>query len=308
MKDLVTKRKHASFEMVGVTHHCSSIVTKALVLKKEYPGAFISPCSIGMYNFVKALCDLGTSINLIPLAIFNKLGLGTPQPTTMRLLMVDRTVKKLLGILYDVIVRVDRFIFPSDFVILDCEVDFEVSIILGRPFLAMGRAPVDVERDDLKFRMNDEEITFYICKSMEQPVDMSVVSVINTIDEATETTVDHEHLGEMLAAVIMNYEGEREEEFEETVNALIGLGSYHYNPKKFDLDLKKRETPPTKPSIIEPPLELKPLPSHLRYEFLGPSNTLPVIIFARLMDKQRERLLVTLRRYKKAIGWCITDI
>ncbi|XP_060210700.1 uncharacterized protein LOC132637654 [Lycium barbarum] len=199
MKDLVSKRRHASFEMVGVTHHCSSIVTKALVQKKEDPGAFTIPCTIGMYKFTKALCDLGESINLMPLALFNKFRLGTPRPTTMRLLMVGRTMKKPVGILYDVLVRVDRFIFPADFVILDYEVDFEVLIIMGRPFLATGHALVDVERD------------------------MSVMSVIDTIDEDTETTVEHEHVGDMLAAVIMNYDGENEEEFEETVNALIGL-------------------------------------------------------------------------------------
>ncbi|XP_060211710.1 uncharacterized protein LOC132639266 [Lycium barbarum] len=114
MKDLVTKRIHASFETVGVTHHCSSIVTKALVKNKEDLGAFTIPCTIGMYKFAKALCDLGASINLMSLAIFNKLGLGTPRPTTMRLLMADRTVKKAVGILYDVLVRVDgSFFLPT---------------------------------------------------------------------------------------------------------------------------------------------------------------------------------------------------
>ncbi|XP_059306518.1 uncharacterized protein LOC132057960 [Lycium ferocissimum] len=172
----------------------------------------------------------------------------------------------------------------------------------------MRCALVDVERGNLKFRMNDEEVTFHICKSMKQPADISVVSVIDTIDEAMDTTVEHELVGDMLVAVIMNYEGEDKEVFEETVNALIGLGSYHYNPNKLDLDLENRATPPVKPSIIEPStLELKPLPLHLRYEFLGPNNTLPVIISARLMDEQREILLVILRRYKKAIGWCIAD-
>ncbi|XP_060216287.1 uncharacterized protein LOC132643762 [Lycium barbarum] len=107
MKDLVTKRRHASFETVGVTHHCSSIVMKALVQTKEDLGDFTIPCTIRMYKFAKALCDLRVSINLMPLAIFNKLGLGTPRPTTMRLLMSDRTVKKPVGILYNVLVRVD---------------------------------------------------------------------------------------------------------------------------------------------------------------------------------------------------------
>ncbi|KAK4721331.1 hypothetical protein R3W88_011564 [Solanum pinnatisectum] len=69
----------------------------------------------------------------------------------MRLIMADRTVKRPIGILQDVLVKVESFIFSTDFVILDCEVDFEVCIILGRPFVATGRALVDMERGQMKF-------------------------------------------------------------------------------------------------------------------------------------------------------------
>ena len=78
----------------------------------------------------------------MPLSTYKKLGLGDPKPTAMRLLMADRTMKIPIGILHDVLVKVESFIFLEDFVILDCEVDFEVPIILGRPFLATGRALV----------------------------------------------------------------------------------------------------------------------------------------------------------------------
>ena len=71
----------------------------------------------------------------MPLSIYKKLGLGDLKPTAMRLLMANRTVKRPIRIRYDVLVEVETFIFPADFVILDCEVDFEVSIILERPFL-----------------------------------------------------------------------------------------------------------------------------------------------------------------------------
>ena len=86
----------------------------------------------------------------------------------MRLLMVDRTVKRPIGILHNVLVKVESSIFPVDFVILDCEVNFEVPIILGRPFLATGRALVDMEKEQMKFRLNNEEATFNICRSMRQ--------------------------------------------------------------------------------------------------------------------------------------------
>ena len=85
---------------------------------------FTIPCIVGSLHFAKALCDLGASINLMPLSIYKKLGLGDPKPTGMRLLMADRTVKRPIGILHDVLVKVEPFIFPVDFVILDCEVDF----------------------------------------------------------------------------------------------------------------------------------------------------------------------------------------
>ena len=142
MKDL----RSVTFKDDDTMQHCSAIATRSLAQKKEHPGAFTIPCTVGSLHFAKALCYLGESINLMPLSIYKKLGLGDPKPTAMRLMMVDRSVKRPIGILHDVLVKVESFIFLADFVILDCEVDFEVPIILGRPFLAMGRALVEMEK------------------------------------------------------------------------------------------------------------------------------------------------------------------
>ncbi|KAK4737122.1 hypothetical protein R3W88_000819 [Solanum pinnatisectum] len=147
MKDLVTKKRVVSFEDDDKLQHCSAIATRSLEQKKEDPSAFIIQCIIGLLHFAKALCDLGASINLMSLSIYKELGLWAPKSTTMRLLITDRTVKRPIGVLQDVLVKVESFIFPSDFVILDCEVDFEVLIILERPFLATGHALVDIEKD-----------------------------------------------------------------------------------------------------------------------------------------------------------------
>ena len=127
-------------------HHCNVVATRSLVQKKEHSGAFTFPCTIESLHFAKALCDLGASINLMPLVINKKLGLGNPNPTAMQLLMDDRTVKRPIWILLNVLVKVELSIFHADFVILDCKVDFEVPIIPGRPFLATGRALVDMEK------------------------------------------------------------------------------------------------------------------------------------------------------------------
>lgn len=90
----------------------------------------------------------------MPLAVYKQLALGALTSMSMHLLMADRSVKRHMEILCDVLVRIGKFIFPADFVILDCQVDFEVPIILGRPFLATGRALVDIEHMDLIFHLN----------------------------------------------------------------------------------------------------------------------------------------------------------
>ena len=88
----------------------------------------------------------GESISPVSLSINKKLGLGEPKPIMMRLLMAGKTVKNPICILHDLVFKVDSFIFPIDFVILDCNVNFEVPIILGRPFLVVGRAFVNMEK------------------------------------------------------------------------------------------------------------------------------------------------------------------
>ena len=114
----------------------------------------------------------------MPLSIFKKLGLGDPKPTAMRLLMADRTVKRPIGILHNVLVKVESFIFPLEFVILDCEVYFEVPIILRRPFLATSRALVDMEKGQMTFELNNEEATFHICRTKRQSGELHSISAI----------------------------------------------------------------------------------------------------------------------------------
>ena len=106
MKDLVTKNKSVTFEDDERLQHCSAIATRSLVQKKEDPGAFT-------ITFCESIMLSGGSIHLMPLSTYKKLGLGDPKPTAMRLLMADRTVKRPIGILHDVQVKVESFIFPA---------------------------------------------------------------------------------------------------------------------------------------------------------------------------------------------------
>ncbi|XP_070034598.1 uncharacterized protein [Nicotiana tomentosiformis] len=130
--------------------------------KLEDLGAFTITCTIESVEFAKALYDVGASINLMPYSVFKSLGIGKPRPTSMRLQMANRTMKRLLGVIENVLVRVDKFILPANFMILDCEVDYEVPIIFGRPFLATGKALVDVEAGEPTFRVGDEKAVFHV--------------------------------------------------------------------------------------------------------------------------------------------------
>ena len=90
------------------------------------------------------------------------------KPTTIWLLIVYRMVNRSTRILHDVLLKVESFTFPSNFVNLECEVDYEVPIILGRPFLSTGHALVDMGKVHMKFRLNNEDTTFNICRSIKQ--------------------------------------------------------------------------------------------------------------------------------------------
>ena len=112
--------------------------------------------------------------------------------------MADRTVKRPIGILHDVLVKLESFIFLADFVILDCEVDFEVPVILGRPLLSIGRALVDMEKGQMKFRLNSEEATSNICRTMRQSGELQSLSAIShkeKMKKENEKKVQNKSLG-----------------------------------------------------------------------------------------------------------------
>ncbi|XP_059301780.1 uncharacterized protein LOC132053684 [Lycium ferocissimum] len=105
LKEPLTKKETVQLETLSLTHTVSSIISTTLfVQKKGDPGAFTIRCSVGYHDFARTLCDKGASINLMPLAIYNKSGLGIPRPTTMRLQMADRSIKRLVGVINDVLV------------------------------------------------------------------------------------------------------------------------------------------------------------------------------------------------------------
>ncbi|XP_062106233.1 uncharacterized protein LOC133817666 [Humulus lupulus] len=122
MKEILSKkRKLDDYETMVLTEECSAILQKKLPLKLKDLGSFTIPCTIGNVVFEKVLCDLGVCEIQMPLFIYRKLKLGEERPTTVTLQMADRLVKHPRGLIEDILVKVDKFIIPADFIILDTE-------------------------------------------------------------------------------------------------------------------------------------------------------------------------------------------
>ncbi|PIM99706.1 DNA-directed DNA polymerase [Handroanthus impetiginosus] len=115
-----TKKKHlVDYETVALTEECSAIIQNKLPPKLKDPGSFTIYCTIGKHFSGRALCDLGASINLMPYSIYYTLGLGEAKPTSITLQLADRSLTYPKGVIEDILVKVEKFMFPADFVVLD---------------------------------------------------------------------------------------------------------------------------------------------------------------------------------------------
>ncbi|XP_057719559.1 uncharacterized protein LOC130933985 [Arachis stenosperma] len=167
MKELLSKKKPLKGdEIVVLTKECSAIIQNNLPRKMLDLGSFQIPFTIGSTTSEKTLCDLGGRINLIPLSVMKKLQIKEEQPTRIALQMADKSLKHAHGIVENVLVKVGKFFLLVDFVILDMREDENASIILGRPFLAIGRALIDVEQGELVLSVHNEQLVFHVFKKM----------------------------------------------------------------------------------------------------------------------------------------------
>ncbi|XP_020423839.1 uncharacterized protein LOC109950205 [Prunus persica] len=179
---LSKKRRLEDTEMVELTEQCSAVIQSHLSPKRKDPGNFSIPCTIGTISFQRALCDLGSSINLMPLSVAKRIGLGEIKKTNISLQMADRSLTYPQGILEDVLVKVDKFIFPVDFIVLDMEEDVDTPIILGHPFLITGRMIIDVEKGSLILRDADQEVEFKVFDATKYPIDSEYCVRLEAVD------------------------------------------------------------------------------------------------------------------------------
>ncbi|GJX97349.1 reverse transcriptase domain-containing protein [Tanacetum coccineum] len=191
LKDLLfDKGKLLGLANTSLTKNCLAVLLKKLLEKLGDPGKFLIPCDFPELEKCMALADIGASINLIPLYVWKKLMLPELVPTRITLELANRSIAYPADIAEDVFVQVGKFTFPVDFVVVNYDVDPHVPLILGRPFLRTARALVDVYREELILRDDDEKLIFHADSTSKYPHKHGN-ELINTINFIDITCEDH---------------------------------------------------------------------------------------------------------------------
>ncbi|GJV28484.1 reverse transcriptase domain-containing protein, partial [Tanacetum coccineum] len=159
-KHLNNKDKIINLIKTPVNENCSTVILKRFPEKLRDPGRFLIPCDFPEMDECLALADLGASINLMPLSVWENLNLPDLTKTQMILELADRTISTPTGIAEDVFMKVGTFFFPADFVVVDYIADPRVPLILGRPFMRTARALIDFQGEQMTLRHDDQYITF----------------------------------------------------------------------------------------------------------------------------------------------------
>ncbi|GJY29405.1 reverse transcriptase domain-containing protein [Tanacetum coccineum] len=185
---LMNKEKLLELAKIPLNENCSMMLLKKLPEKLGDPGKFLIPCDFPRMNVCYALADLGASINLMPLSIWKKLFLPELTPTRMTLELADPSITHPKGLIEDVFVKVRKFHFPTDLVVVDFEPDPRVPLILGRSFLRTGRALIDVYKGELILRDRYERLIFHVNKHPQNHENESI-KMIKFIDVSCEDSV-----------------------------------------------------------------------------------------------------------------------
>ncbi|GJU79597.1 reverse transcriptase domain-containing protein [Tanacetum coccineum] len=274
---LMNKEKLLELAKIPLNENCSAMLLKKLPEKLGDPGKFLIPCDFPGMDVCHALADLGASINLMPLSIWKKLSLPELTPTRMTLELADRSITRPKGVAEDVFVKVGKFHFPTDFVVVDFEADPRVPLILGRSFLRTGRALIDVYGEEITLR--------WLCRNFFSEV--FFLSFSNSSSSGNPTP----SLDPILSSTTLlftPFEGgyfilEEMETFLQTPEEFMNLDDDFYDtegdilyleqllnedpsltlPQKKNEDLK--EVTKSKPSIEEPPGGGKKRDGFLRY-------------------------------------------
>nr|GEV89111.1 reverse transcriptase domain-containing protein [Tanacetum cinerariifolium] len=337
IKSLLTnKDKLCELARTPLNEHCLAVLLKKLPEKLGNPDKFLIP-----YNFPEkaeclALADLGVSINLMPFSMWNKLSLPDLTPMCMTLELVDRSISRLVGVAEDVYVKVGTFHFPTNFVVVDFDVDARVPLILRRSFLKTGRALIDVFEGELTLRVGKEAITFNLDQTSRYSANYNEMTAkrIDVIDMACEEysqevlgfsnviasgnpTLYYDPIVSTTSLTLTLFENS--DFLLEEVDAFLALND---DPTSLEVDQSyldpKGDILLLEAFLNDDPLLTPPnqgnylpefhLPPHLEYTFLEGDDKLPVIIAKDLSVEEKTALITVLKSHKRAIAWKLSDI
>ncbi|CAN6691837.1 unnamed protein product [Malus baccata var. baccata] len=255
----------------------------------------------------------GASINVMPYSIYASMNLGALKNDGVIIQLADRSNAYPKGVLEDVLVQVNHLVFPTDFYVLEMdESDHAPSlpILLGRPFMKTARTKIDVYSGTLSMEFDGEVVNFNLSDSIKYPSEDHSCFSIDIIDSLAQGYLDDLNDDALEKVITRGMELKTKGADSSVTHGIHGLG--HAVPPSEDLievvaalesspkldgKYTNRESIPIStnkllPSIIQAPtLELKPLPSHLKYIFLGENETLPAIISSSLTAQEEEKLL-----------------
>nr|GEX74409.1 hypothetical protein [Tanacetum cinerariifolium] len=332
------KEKISEMARTTMNEHCPAVILNKLPRKLGDPGKFLIPCEFSRMDECLALVDLGASINLMPLLVWEGLSLPELTPTCMTLKLADRSISKPIGIAKDVSFKVRVFHFPT------------------------SRALIDVHKGELTLRIGNEAITYNLDQTMRYSANYNQMTAnkIDVIESACEEysqevlvfsnittggtpTPQNDLIFSATSPTLISFVDSDFLLFEEA-EAFLGLeddpnslkiNPFYHDPEgdillleailksepspplpnqeqnlpSFKEELKAYEAQTVKSSVDEPPeVELKDLPHHLEYAFLEGDNKFPVIIAKELGSEEKSTLIKVLKSHKRAIGWKLSNI
>nr|GEU91541.1 DNA-directed DNA polymerase [Tanacetum cinerariifolium] len=293
---LANKDKLFEIAKVLLNENCLAMLLKNLLEKLGDPGKFLIPCDFPGMEVCHALADLGASINLMPLSIWKKLSLPELTPARMTLKLADRSITRPKGVAEDVFVKVGKFHFPTDFVVVEFEADPRVPLILESPTLVSDdlipksdarKVPIVKSSSPTLtlFRESDfflEKIKDFLNDDLIPKSDARKVPIVKssspTLTLFRESDFFLEKIKDFLNDDLIPI-GVENSVYDPAGDILFLEKLINEDPFQLPLmDLKLVEESKKKSFIEEPPeLELKEFPSHLEYIFLEDSNKLPKI-------------------------------
>ena len=238
-----------------------------------------------------ALLDLGASVNLIPFSVYQKLGVGELKPTLVTLQLVDRSVREPRGIVEDVLVKIEQFYYPVDFIVLDYQLvlhpSVQTPIILGRPFLATANALINCRNGRMQLTFGSMTLELNIFHVAKQPHENDDCAYVNLIGEVVQEEFNKNYFSNPLETLLNNSMGSYDLECDIHVSKKFSLLDTSQVLEEQQMMAVNEGWKPCFEELLENEkklvhsseealqLELRSLPGGLKYAYLGPGQLKP---------------------------------